>query len=121
MGHHVPFPDQRQRPGHQDRDQEQHADHTQRKFDVALAVEQNPGREREPGDQANRGPVDGGMKLIEHGLVVGDEFSGHERDLPCVVIWDRVGLALRFVTSWPPRLSSSRIFQRCCLAGQRRP
>jgi hypothetical protein len=62
--HPVFFPDQRQRPGKQDGDQEQRADHGQRKPDVVLAIEKDPGRQREPGDKADRRSVDIWMEVI---------------------------------------------------------
>jgi hypothetical protein len=39
-----------------------------------LRSEQHPGNQREPGDEADCGVVDSGMKMIEDGFVMGDKF-----------------------------------------------
>src|SRR5581483_5991114 len=70
-------PDQGQCPRHQHRDDEQHRYEDQREAGVAAAIEQNPGHQREPGDEPDGGAVDPGMELIEHRLVLGDEFPAH--------------------------------------------
>src|SRR5689334_11969727 len=74
------LPDQGQRPRHSDRDDEKYGYEHQRLTDVARAIEQDPGHECEPRNQADRCAVDPGVKLVEHGRVVGDKFSAH--DLP---------------------------------------
>jgi hypothetical protein len=72
MGHTVFFPNKRQQPGNHDRDKKQHADHRQRKSDIIrkpdaiLAIEEEPGRQREPGDEADRSPINLRVKLIEY-------------------------------------------------------
>jgi len=88
IGHLVLLPNQRQRPGKQHGHQKQRADNGQRKPDVVLAIENQPRRNGKPGDEADRGPVDVWMKLIEDGSVVGDKFPGQES---CLLLW--VGLA----------------------------
>src|SRR5260370_1279245 len=73
-GHLVFLPNQGQRPRKQDRNQKQHADHGERQPDVVLVIEQNPCRKSEPGDEADRGLIDGWMKLIKNWPVVRDKF-----------------------------------------------
>jgi hypothetical protein len=60
MVHLVLSPDQGQRPGQHHGDQQQDANRRERKPDVVLAVEQNPRRDGEPGDKADRGSVKAG-------------------------------------------------------------
>ena len=79
MDHFVLLPNQRQRPGKQDCDQKQHADHGQWKPDVVLAIEQDPCRQDEQGDEADCGLVDVGVKLIENGSIVMGKFPSHEK------------------------------------------
>ena len=74
MDHFVLLPNQRQRPGKQDCDQKQHADHGQWKPDVVLAIEQDPCRQDEQGDETDCGLVDVGVKLIENGSIVMGKF-----------------------------------------------
>ena len=94
MAHPVFFPNQRQQPGNHDRHKEQHADHRQRKADIIgkpdaiVAVEEKPGRQCEPGDEADRGSINPRVKLIEYGPVVGDKFPAHENRLSGFG-WDR--------------------------------
>jgi hypothetical protein len=74
----VLFPNQCQRPGKQDSDQQQYADHGQRKCDVVLTIEQDPRGQNEPADEADRGGIDAWVKLIENRFVVGDKIPGHD-------------------------------------------
>ena len=78
VGQLVFLPNQGQRPRKKDRNQKQHADHGERQPDVVLAIEQDPRRKSEPGDEAYRGLVDGRMKLIKNRPVVRDKFPVHE-------------------------------------------
>jgi hypothetical protein len=78
MAHFVLLPNQRQRPGKQDCDQKQHADHGQWKPYVVLAIEQDPCRQDEQGDEANCGLVDVGVKLIENGSIVMGKFPSRK-------------------------------------------
>src|SRR6266404_6736432 len=73
-GHLVFLPNQGQRPRKQDRNQKQHADHGERQPDVVLVIEQNPCRKSEPGDEADRGLIDGWVKLIKNRPVVSSLF-----------------------------------------------
>jgi len=46
--------------------------------DVVLAIEQDPCRKSEPGDEADRGLIDGWVKLIKNRPVVRDKFPVHD-------------------------------------------
>ena len=98
MAHPVFFPNQRQQPGNHDRHKEQHADHRQRKADIIgkpnaiVAVEEKPGRQREPSDKDDGGSINPRVKLIEYRPVVGNKFPAHENRLP-----DLIGIGAGFI------------------------
>jgi hypothetical protein len=103
------FPNKRQQPGNHDRHKKQHADHRQRKSDIIrkpdaiLAIEEESGRQREPGDEADRSPINLRVKLIEYRPVMGGKFPTHENLL--LAIWS-AGLGAR--TSRSPHMRQAK-------------